>query len=169
MPSLETAAVEQRQQFIEDYHEGFYSMSKLCPLYGTSRKTGYKWLPRFTEGGRRRLADRNRATHTCPPSYQRRRDGASVPRLKEAPGLGTGQTARSARRPSSGHRMADDEYRGRLARPPWLGGQATAPPSAPTPGSRRAGDDGAQRSQDGGLQWAVHDARRHLLLSPLEC
>ncbi len=66
MPWLETAPVEQRQQFIADYQEGFYSMSELCARYGISRKTGYKWLERFANGGRRGLADRSRAPHTCP-------------------------------------------------------------------------------------------------------
>ncbi len=66
MPWLETAPVEQRQQFIEDYQEGLYSRSELCARYGISCKTGYKWLERFADGGRRGLADRSRAPHTCP-------------------------------------------------------------------------------------------------------
>lgn len=66
MPWLETAPVEQRLQFIEDYQEGFYSMAELCARYGISRKTGYKWLEQFADGGRRGLTDRSRAPHTCP-------------------------------------------------------------------------------------------------------
>lgn len=66
MPWLEAAPVEQRLQFIADYQEGFYSMSELCARYGISRKTGYKWLERFADGGRRGLTDRSRAPHTCP-------------------------------------------------------------------------------------------------------
>lgn len=66
MPWLETAPVEQRQQFIEDYQQGFYSMSELCARYGISRKTGDKWLERFADGGRPGLADPSRAPHTCP-------------------------------------------------------------------------------------------------------
>lgn len=49
MPWLETAPVEERQQFIEDYQEGFHSMSELCARYGISRKTGDKWLERFAD------------------------------------------------------------------------------------------------------------------------
>ncbi len=63
MPWLATAPVEQRQQFIEDYQEGFYSMSEPCAWNGISLKTGYE---RFADGGRRGLADRGRAPHTCP-------------------------------------------------------------------------------------------------------
>jgi transposase InsO family protein len=63
---METMPVEQRTQFIDDVHEGFYTMTELCARYGISRKTGYKWLERFTEEGRRGLADRSRAPHSCP-------------------------------------------------------------------------------------------------------
>ena len=66
MPWMETAPVEQRRQFIEDFHEGLYTMTELCARYGISRKTGYKWLERFSEGGRRALADRSRAPHSSP-------------------------------------------------------------------------------------------------------
>jgi transposase InsO family protein len=66
MPWMETMPVEQRTQFIDDVHEGFYTMTELCARYGISRKTGYKWLERFREGGRRGLADQSRAPHTCP-------------------------------------------------------------------------------------------------------
>jgi transposase-like protein len=66
MPWLETAPVEQRRQFAEDYQEAFYSMSELCARYGISRKTVYGWLELFADGGRRGLADRSPAPHTCP-------------------------------------------------------------------------------------------------------
>lgn len=66
MPWMETVPVEQRRQFIDDYHQGLYSMTELCARYGISRKTGYKWLERFNEGGRRALADQSRAPHSCP-------------------------------------------------------------------------------------------------------
>lgn len=34
-----------------------YTMTELCERYGISRKTGYKWLDRFDEGGRQALGD----------------------------------------------------------------------------------------------------------------
>ena len=37
-----------------------------CSRFGVSRKTGYKWLGRFDEGGRQGLRDRSRAPHQCP-------------------------------------------------------------------------------------------------------
>lgn len=66
MPWLETVPMEQRRQFIEDSQEGLYSMTELCARYGIARKTGYEWLERFEAEGRRGLADRSRAPHTCP-------------------------------------------------------------------------------------------------------
>jgi len=66
MPWLETSPVEQREQFIRDHRVALYTMSELCARYDVSRKTGYKWLARFDEAGRRGLQDRSRAPHQCP-------------------------------------------------------------------------------------------------------
>ena len=52
MPWLETAPMEQRERFIRDHQLGLYTMVELSTRYGISRKTGYKWLDRFDEGGR---------------------------------------------------------------------------------------------------------------------
>jgi transposase InsO family protein len=41
-------------------------MTELCERYSISRKTGYKWLERFEQEGRKGLADRSRAPHRCP-------------------------------------------------------------------------------------------------------
>lgn len=41
-------------------------MSALCELHGVSRKTGYKWLKRYKEGGRAALEDRSRTPHSSP-------------------------------------------------------------------------------------------------------
>lgn len=41
-------------------------MTELCDRFGVSRKTGYKWLRRYREGGVEALADRSRAPKTCP-------------------------------------------------------------------------------------------------------
>ena len=66
MPWLETSPMEQRERFIEDYRVGLYTMTELCERYDVSRKTGYKWLDRFEEEGRKGLGDRSRAPHHCP-------------------------------------------------------------------------------------------------------
>ena len=56
MPWMETSPVEQRERFIGDHRLELYAMAELCARYGISRKTGYKWLARFDEGGRLRIA-----------------------------------------------------------------------------------------------------------------
>jgi transposase InsO family protein len=66
MPWLETVPVEQRERFVRDWQIGLYTMTELCARYDVSRKTGYKWLERFDEGGRQALDDRSRAPHRCP-------------------------------------------------------------------------------------------------------
>jgi transposase InsO family protein len=66
MPWLETSPVEQRERFIADHRRNLYTMSELCQRYDISRKTGYKWLDRFEEGGRSALGNRSRAPHHCP-------------------------------------------------------------------------------------------------------
>ena len=66
MPWMETSPVDQRERFIRDHRLDLYAMAELCARYGISRKTGYKWLARFGEGGRLALRDRSRAPHHCP-------------------------------------------------------------------------------------------------------
>ena len=66
MPWMETSPVEQRERFIADHRRSLYTMSELCQRYSISRKSGYKWLERFEEGGRAALHDRSRAPRHCP-------------------------------------------------------------------------------------------------------
>ncbi len=66
MPWLETAPMQQREQFISDHSRRLFTMQELCDRYNISRKTGYKWLTRFHEYGRGGLSDRSHAPHRCP-------------------------------------------------------------------------------------------------------
>ena len=66
MPWLETNPMDQRWRFLEDVRLGRLSMTELCAHYQISRKTGYKWIDREADEGRRGLADRSRAPHHCP-------------------------------------------------------------------------------------------------------
>ena len=52
MPWMETSPMEQRERFIRDHRVDLYTMVELSARYGSSRKTGYKWLGRFAEAGR---------------------------------------------------------------------------------------------------------------------
>jgi hypothetical protein len=58
--------MEERERFIRDWQLDLYTMTELSARYDVSRKTGYKWLGRFDEGGRQALGDRSRAPHQCP-------------------------------------------------------------------------------------------------------
>jgi transposase InsO family protein len=58
--------MDERLRFIQEHRDGYYEMTELCERYGVSRKTGYKWLARFEEEGKRGLEDRSRAPHSCP-------------------------------------------------------------------------------------------------------
>ena len=66
MPWLETAPMEQRERFVRDHRLALYTMTELSARYGIRRKTGYKWLDRFDQGGREGLGDRSRAPGRCP-------------------------------------------------------------------------------------------------------
>lgn len=55
----------ERARFVLAHQRGLYSMTELCARFGVSRKTGYKWLGRFEEGGLDGLSDRSRAPKTC--------------------------------------------------------------------------------------------------------
>jgi transposase InsO family protein len=72
MPWTETCVMDERTKFIIDVLDGTYSMTELCEYYRISRKTGYKWLERYRQGGMGALQDRGRAPYSHPNeiSYQ---------------------------------------------------------------------------------------------------
>ncbi len=71
MPWIETCVMEERMKFIMDVLDGNYCMRELCDYYGISRKTGYKWLERYKQGGIESLCDRSRAPHNHPYEISR--------------------------------------------------------------------------------------------------
>jgi len=58
--------MDQRLLFVTDCQRGLAGLSELCRRYGISRKTGYKWLTRFTTNGVRSLVERSRRPHHSP-------------------------------------------------------------------------------------------------------
>ena len=66
MPWKVTDPMDQRAQFITLHREGLYSMAELCDRFAISRKTGYKWLTRYQQGGLDALRDQSRAHHSVP-------------------------------------------------------------------------------------------------------
>ena len=66
MPWMESGPMEQREQFVRAAMRGDVPFAWLCDEARISRKTGYKWLKRFEDGGRPALSDQSRAAHSCP-------------------------------------------------------------------------------------------------------
>jgi len=66
MPWLQTDPMTERAKFVLAVDDGAFSMTELCRRFGISRKTGYKWLRRYRQGGVAALSDRSRAPNNCP-------------------------------------------------------------------------------------------------------
>ena len=66
MPWQQRNALDQRNEFINEWLKQERSLAELSRGFDISRKTAYKWLDRFEEHGRSGLADRSRAPHHSP-------------------------------------------------------------------------------------------------------
>lgn len=55
-----------KEEFVIQAQKGMQSFSSLCQEYGISRKTGYKWLTRFTEDGVDGLIDQSTRPASSP-------------------------------------------------------------------------------------------------------
>lgn len=66
MPWEEKTVMSQRMEFVQLALKADANIAQLCRRFGISRKTGYKWLKRFVEGGVKALEDRSRRPHRSP-------------------------------------------------------------------------------------------------------
>ena len=66
MPWRVETVMSQRKEFVALARSEGVSMSELCLRSGISRKTGYKWLRRYLEGGEQRLDDLPKRPHHSP-------------------------------------------------------------------------------------------------------
>ncbi len=66
MPWKDVTTVSEREDLILLYLAGQTPMTTLCERFGVSRKTAYKWVARYREGGAEALADQSRRPHTSP-------------------------------------------------------------------------------------------------------
>lgn len=57
----ETCAVDERMRFVMAIEQRHSTFAAVCREFGVSRKTGYKWLERYCQGGIAGLTDRSRA------------------------------------------------------------------------------------------------------------
>jgi transposase InsO family protein len=58
--------MDQKTQFISEYHRGTVSFAELCRRYQISRRVGYKWRRRFEAAGPAGLEDRSRRPLSSP-------------------------------------------------------------------------------------------------------
>ena len=72
MPWKNTMITGERWQLVKALLREDQSVTDVCRAFGISRKTAYKWLRRFTEGGRRDLGDRSRRPQRVPLRMRRK-------------------------------------------------------------------------------------------------
>jgi len=66
MPWKETEVMKLREEFVLKALGNVMSFTDLCSEYAVSRKTGYKWLERFRQGGLGALYDQSRRPDSSP-------------------------------------------------------------------------------------------------------
>src|SRR5260221_9628290 len=66
MPWKVKTMLESRRELVELALRAGSNMSELCRRFGVSRKTAYKWLRRYREGGVLGLEDHSRRPRCCP-------------------------------------------------------------------------------------------------------
>jgi len=52
--------MDERVKFIAAYLRGEIAVTRLCDAFGVSRKTAYKWIARYAEGGVAELVERSK-------------------------------------------------------------------------------------------------------------
>jgi len=82
------SAMDQRMCFIASCLRADEPMSRLCSRFGISRKTGYKWLSRYSDLGAAGLVDLSSARHTLAPAMDPGITGALVALRKQRPTWG---------------------------------------------------------------------------------
>src|SRR5688572_6007441 len=66
MPWTKTEPMNERVKFIAEWLRHEESVTALCRDAGISRKTGYKWIDRYEQGGVAALAERSRVSRSHP-------------------------------------------------------------------------------------------------------
>lgn len=64
MPWKDVKPMDEKILFIADYLRQVDTFSQLCERFGVSRKTGYKWVERYQQGGAEALEERSRKRYT---------------------------------------------------------------------------------------------------------
>jgi putative transposase len=88
MPWKELAPVDLRVQFAAEWLKDEIPFAELCRRYGISRKTGYKWIDRYSGSGPADLADRSSRPHSNSRAIEKRVVDALVAARKYYPTWG---------------------------------------------------------------------------------
>ena len=70
MPWRERSPMDQRTQFVTEYHSDLFTMTELAEQYTITRKTGYKWIARYDAEGVVGLIERSRRPHQSPQATE---------------------------------------------------------------------------------------------------
>lgn len=70
MPWKEVSLLEARRRLVIATREKRESFASLCRGFGISRKSGYKWLNRYRQGGVRALRDSSRRPRYCAKAHR---------------------------------------------------------------------------------------------------
>ncbi len=84
----ETCTVDERMRFVKAVMSGSRTISGLCREFEVSRKTGYKWLERFEDLGKRGMMDQSRAPHDHPNQVSKKVEEELLRERKEHPTWG---------------------------------------------------------------------------------
>jgi len=98
MPWLETSLMDQRTQFIADYQRDLLTVTELADRFDISRKTAYKWIDRYEQGGPAGLSDRSRRPQSCPHETPQRIVDAVLEARRHHPRWGAKKLLRILRR-----------------------------------------------------------------------
>jgi transposase InsO family protein len=88
MPWKEVKPMDEKLLFMADYLRGTDKFSHLCDRYGISRKTGYKWVARYTDTGVDGLEERSsrRKTQSTQTPYSVEQAILKLREHSDAPG-----------------------------------------------------------------------------------
>jgi transposase InsO family protein len=80
--------MKERMEFMLLHESKSWSMSDLCEIFGISRKTGYKWLRRYTQHGLDGLREMSRAPRRHPNAVAAELEAAIIVLKKQRPKRG---------------------------------------------------------------------------------
>src|SRR5436189_5170310 len=163
MPWMQTSVTEQRLRFAEDFESGQWSMTELCERYGVTRADRLQ-VGGPLSGGGRPGDDRAKPGAARVPASDAGGDRGADPHRPPGVRMGSEEAPAGAPDASARDRMAGAQYGQRHPRAARQAPQAPASQAVDAPGSRSARDAATEPGVAGGLQGAVQDPRRAILL-----